>query len=179
MGDRRRFREDSEPSEGIDALEGLDRRWIHARPADAMGAVATGDEIASDLVAHAILLVAYARTIGVEIVRLDVGRLIDRRQARGFARVHQVEGNFGLAVDHHRLAGGSLHVDPMPRAAESQLDALMDQALAVGACARAYFIEQRDGALFEQPGADAAEHILRRLALDDDIVDSVSLEQLP
>ena len=64
----------------------------------------------------------------------------------------------------------------MARAAEGQLDAVMDQAFAVRARAGADFIEQSDRALFEQPGADAAEHIVRRLAFQDDVVDPVACE---
>ena len=62
--------------------------------------------------------------------------------------------------------------------AEGELDAVMDQALAVRARAGADFIEQRDRAFFEKAGADAAEHIVRRLAFQDDVVDSVGVKQL-
>ena len=53
-----------------------------------------------------------------------------------------------------------MHVDAMPRAAERQFDAVMDQALAMRARAGADLVEQRDRAFFEQAGADAAEHIV-------------------
>ena len=72
-----------------------------------------------------------------------------------------------------------MHVDAMPRAAERQFDAMVDQALAMRARTGADFIEQRHRAFFEQSGADAAEHIVRRLALQDDVVDAVSVQQLP
>ena len=67
----------------------------------------------------------------------------------------------------------------MARAAEGEFDAMMDQALAMRARAGADFIEQRHRAFFEQAGADAAEHIVRRLALQDDVVDAVGVKQLP
>ena len=177
--DRRRLRQDAEPAERIDPLEGLDRRRLDAGAADAVEAVAAGDEIAVDLAGHAVLDIGDARTVGVEIMRLDVGGLIDRGQPRGLARVHQVERHLGLAVDHHRLAGRGLHVDAVPAAAEGELDAVMDQALAVGARAGADFVEQRHRALFQKAGADAAEHVFRRLALQDDVVDAVAVKQLP
>ena len=107
-----------------------------------MESVAAGDEVAGDLMADAVLDVGDARMIGVEIMRFDVGGLIDRGQAGRLARVHQVERHFGLAVDHHRLAGGGLHVDAMARAAKSEFDAVMNQAFAVGARAGADFVEQ-------------------------------------
>ena len=64
-------------------------------------------------------------------------------------------------------------------AAECKLDAMMDQAFAMRARAGADLIEQGDRAFFQQAGADAAEHIVRGLALQDDIVDSVGVQQLP
>ena len=72
-----------------------------------------------------------------------------------------------------------MQVDAVARAAEGELDAMMDQAFAMRARAGADFVEQRHGAFFEQAGADAAEHIFRRLALQDDVVDAVSVQQLP
>src|SRR3984957_906674 len=53
VADRWRLRQDSEPAERIDSLKGLDRRRLHAGAADAMESVATGDEVAGDLVADA------------------------------------------------------------------------------------------------------------------------------
>ena len=70
----------------------------------------------------AILDIADAGMIGIEIMRLDVGGLVDGGKTGRLARVHQVERHFGLAVDHHRLAGGGLHVDAMARAAEGEFD---------------------------------------------------------
>ncbi len=67
----------------------------------------------------------------------------------------------------------------MADTAEGKLDAVMDQALAVRARAGADFIEQRHRSLLEQAGADAAEHIVRGLALEDDVVDSAIVKQLP
>ena len=64
----------------------------------------------------------------------------------------------------------------MAAAAEGEFDAVMDQPLAVRARAGADFVEQRHRAFFQQAGADAAEHIVRRLALQDDIVDAVSVQ---
>src|ERR1700722_51429 len=71
-----------------------------------------------------------------------------------------------------------MHVDAMARAAEGELDAMVDQALAVRALAGAALIEQRHRSFFEQAGADAAEHVFRRLAFQDDVVDSANVKQL-
>ena len=66
----------------------------------------------------------------------------------------------------------------MARPAEGELDPVMDQPLAVRAGSDADLIEQRHRPLFEQAGADAAEHIVRRLAFQDDVVNSVAVQQL-
>src|SRR5207302_2743447 len=83
--DRRGFRQDAEPAERIDPLVGLDCRWVYAGAADAMKTVAAGDEVAFDLVGHAVLDVADARAVAIEIERLDIGGLIDGGETRGLA----------------------------------------------------------------------------------------------
>ena len=45
--------------------------------------------------------------------------------------------------------------------------------------AGADLVQQRDGSLLEQACADAAEHVIRALPLQNDIVDAVSVQQLP
>jgi hypothetical protein len=66
----------------------------------------------------------------------------------------------------------------MARAAERQLDTMVDQALAVRARPGAYFIEQSHRPLFKEPRADSAEHIVRRLSFENDVVDSANVKQL-
>ena len=68
-----------------------------------------------------------------------------------------------------------MHVDAVPRAAEGEFHAMVDQPLAMGARAGADLVEQRHRAFLEQAGADAAEHIFRRLPLEDDVVDAVEV----
>jgi hypothetical protein len=53
---------------------------------------------------------------------------------------------------------------------------MMDEALAMGPPAGADLVEQRHGALFEQAGANPAEHIFRRLALQNDVVDTIGVK---
>src|ERR1700686_3444490 len=71
-----------------------------------------------------------------------------------------------------------MHVDAMARAAKGKLDAMVDQALAVRALAGTDLIEQVHRSFFQQAGADAAKHVIRRLAFQDDVVDSVRVKQL-
>jgi hypothetical protein len=69
-----------------------------------------------------------------------------------------------------------MYVDAVPRAAKGQFDAMMNQALAMRARAGADLVEQRHGALFEQTGPNAAEHIFRRLALQNHVVNAVKMK---
>ena len=108
-----------------------------------------------------------------------VGGLVDGGQAGGAARVHQVAGDLGLAVDHHRPAAGQrLQVDAVALAAEGQLDAIVHQALAVHALAHARLVEQVDADLLQHAGADAAEHVVGAALLEHDVVDAGLVQQL-
>jgi hypothetical protein len=138
-----------------------------------MKTVAAGDEVAFDLVADAVLDISDARAVAIEIERFDVGGLIDGGEAGRLAGVHQVERHLGLAVDHDGLAGGAVHVDAVARAAEREFDTMVHQPLAMSALPGADLVEQRHRAFLEQAGADPAEHILRRLALENDVIDAV------
>src|ERR1700693_5709955 len=80
MRNRRRLRQYPEPAERIDPLERLDRRGFDAGAADAVEAVASGDEIARQFAGDAVLDVTDERMIGVEIMRRDVNGLVDRGQ---------------------------------------------------------------------------------------------------
>jgi hypothetical protein len=53
---------------------------------------------------------------------------------------------------------------------------MVDEALAMGAPAGADLVEQRHRALFEQAGANPAEHIFRRLALQNHVVNAVKMK---
>src|ERR1700722_14589317 len=72
-----------------------------------------------------------------------------------------------------------MYIDAMPRAAKGEFDAMVDQAFAVRTLAGAHLIEQRHRSFFQQTGTDAAEHIIRRLAFQDDVIDPVGVKQLP
>ena len=67
----------------------------------------------------------------------------------------------------------------MAAATEGELDAAMDQSLAMRARAGTYFVEERDRPFFKKARANAAEHIVRRVALQNDVVDPVGVKQLP
>ena len=62
------------------------------------------------------------------------------------------------------------------RSTKGELYAVVYQPLAMSAFAGADLVEQRHGAFLEQPRPDAAENILRRLSLEDDVVDAIAMK---
>ena len=104
---------------------------------------------------------------------------VDGRQTGRLARVHQVPGELGLAIDHDVLAAGELvHVDAVALAAIQHLEAAVNQTLLVHALADAGFVHEVDADLLENAGADAAEHIVAGLPLQDHVVDAGLVQQL-
>jgi hypothetical protein len=108
------------------------------------------------------LAVAQAAAFAGQAVQADVLGLVDDRRAGGLVRVHQVVLDLGLAVDGDGLAGQRLEIDAPALAVEGQLDAVVDQPLAIEPRADADLVEQIDGALLEQAGADAGAQVLGR-----------------
>ena len=145
-----------------------------------MEAVAAGDEVAGDLVARAVLVVADARAVHVEVVNRHVRGLVHGRQVGRAARIHQIARQLGLAVDHHALAARqAFHVDAVAPTAPEHLETAVDQTLAMHARADADVVQEIDAHLLENAGADAAEHVLAGLALDDHGVDARLGQELP
>jgi len=144
-----------------------------------MESVAAGDEVAGEFMAGAVLDVADNRMVGVEIMQADIGGVVNRGEAGLVAGVHQVPCHLGLAIDRDGLAaGGAFQVEPVADPAEQQLDAVMDQSFMMQPLGDADFLEQADGALFQHAGPNPRQHIVAVLALQDDIVDAVAMQQL-
>ena len=144
-----------------------------------MEAVAARDEVAGELEVLAAVPVPHERTVAVEAVHAHVLGPVDGNGAARRARRHQVPGDLGLAVDDHVLAAGeAVQVDALAAAGPADLDARVHQPLGVQARADAGFVEHRDRALLQDAGADAAEHVLGRALLEDDVVDAGALQQL-
>jgi hypothetical protein len=114
-----------------------------------------------------------------KVVQGHVSGLIHRGQAGGLARLHQVAGQLGLAVGRHHLAAGqAVHVDGVAYPAEHQLDAVVHRAPVVHARAHAGLVQQVHRDLLQDAGADAAQHIVATLALQDHVVDAGLVQQL-
>src|SRR5688572_17187902 len=175
---RRHVGQHAEPAEGVDPLEYGQCIFRHALPADAVKAVATDDEVATEFVRAAVLEVADRGMRAVIGLGLHVQRLVVRYAANGRARLHQVARHLGLAINHDALADQIMEIDAMAPAANAEFDAVMDQAFAMHAGAAARFIDQSHRALFKHPGTYAAQHMLAGMAFQDDIVDTGLQQQL-
>ncbi len=143
-----------------------------------MKTVAAGDEVARDFLLRAVGAEGDARPVSENIAQGDILGGVDRRRADRGAAVHEILGDLGLAVDHHRLAGHFLERNAVADAVDANLDAVVHQAVAVHAAADARLVEQVHRDLFDHAGADAAEHVLAGLALENDVVDTVLMKEL-
>ena len=64
------------------------------------------------------------------------------------------------------------------RTPSERIGAVVHQALAVHALAGAGFVDKIDRDLLDHAGADASEHVLGCVPLDDDVIDAVLVQQL-
>ncbi len=66
----------------------------------------------------------------------------------------------------------------MPRTAERQFDAVVEQAFTAHASPDAGFVQKVDCCLLEHPGANPAQDIFAAATFQDDIVDAGLVQQL-
>ncbi len=76
--DGRNVGEKPEPAEGINLLEGVEALALDRGAADAVKAVAAGNVVAVDAVGDTVLLIGDIGRGTVEIMRRDVGGIVDR-----------------------------------------------------------------------------------------------------
>ena len=144
-----------------------------------MEAVAAGDDVALERLPLARVRERDARRVGREAVERDVGDL-----EAGFAAVAQARGDevlddLLLAVDRDRPpAGEPAEVDAVALAVEAQLDAAVDERLAVQTVAEAGVGEQLDRALLEDARADAVLDVLAAAVLEHDRLDPLEVEEV-
>src|SRR5215472_3896966 len=173
---RRRFRQDAEPGEGIEALIEGDLASGHHAAANAMGAIAAGDEVAGDLPGLACLAVAQDRLAG-NALQGDIRDLEMDRSAIGEAGGDQVLHHLMLAVDRDGLAGEGLEVDAVTPARKADLDAGMAKPLALQAFAETRLLQEIDRALLQHTRPDAAFDIVPAAALQNDGIDACTMQQ--
>ena len=127
-----------------------------------MEAVAAGDDVAAQLVVGALVAEADAGPLALEVVQRHVLDLEAQLAAVAQPRGDEVLDHLLLAVDRDRPPAGELgEVDAVPAPVEAQLEAVVDEALAVQALAHAGLVEQVDRALLEHAGAHARLDVRR------------------
>ncbi len=176
---RRGAGEDPEPAEGVGAvvlgqLAGRDRG-----AADAVEAVAAGDDVALEGLLLARVGERDRRAVGLQAVDRDVLDLEADVAAVAFADGDQVLDDLLLAVDRDRPpAGQRAQVDAVALAVEAQLDPVVDEPLAVQPVAQAGVGQQLDRALLEHPGAHPLLHVLAAARLEHDRPDPLEVEEV-
>src|SRR6185312_516275 len=147
-------------------------RWA----ADAVVAVATCDEIASNLLRSAIFSKTDFRLRGIKIVDRNVFDFENDLAVRVETGRDEVFDHFLLAVDGDAAAAGQFkHIDAVRLSIEAQLEAVVTKAFAAHAVADAGFIEEIDCTLFENTGADTAFNVFAAVRFDDDGIDSLQM----
>jgi hypothetical protein len=71
-----------------------------------------------------------------------------------------------------------MHVDVMARATEADVDAVVDEALALHAVAESDGVQKISRALFEDAGADAVDNVFLAAGFEDDGVDAVQMQKM-
>ena len=171
--------QDTEPRERILPLVDAQLRGGNRRTADAVEAVAAGDEVARDLVRRAVDRARDARCRTGEVVHLHVGHLEMERPARGHTRRDQVLHDLVLAVDGDGPAAGQRrHVDVMPQSVEGDGDARVPQTFAAKPVADADLVHEIHRALLEHAGTDARDDVFLAAILEDDRVDALQVQQV-
>ena len=125
------------------------------------------------------MLIRDIRRVAVEVVHRDVVRLEQQRQPGLEPRGDQILDHLRLPVDDDRPAAGELaHRHVVPLGLELEMDAVVDDALAVEALGDSAAVEQVDGALLQHAGADARLDVVAAPVLEHDRLDTGAVQQL-
>ena len=130
--------------------------------------------------ALAVFAKAHAGCGAVKVMNLDVVGLVVGHQTCSLARVHEVAGDFGLAIDHHFLSpsqGGQ--IDAVACAFEKQIKARVHQAFLFEALVHTRLRQHVQGHLLKHTGSNSTQYILWALTLQNDGVDARFVQQLP
>ena len=118
------------------------------------------------------------RTLALEVVHRDVRHLEVERPTRLEAKADEVLDDLGLAVDHDRPPAGEVaERDPVALARELQLDAVVDEALALEALSGARLDQEVDDALLEHARAHAFD-VLAAPVFEDHRVDALEVQEV-
>ena len=170
--------QDTEPAEGIDALVFLADGGGDRAAADAVVAVAAGDDVAVQVVRLVGVGVADAGVGAVDVVQGNVLGF-EQHALAGEDSLDQVFGHLGLAIDRDVLAfGQASQVDAERLAVQADAEAGVGQAFLAQAMGDAGAVQQRDRALFQHAGADAAFDVGAGAAFQHQALDAGDVQKL-
>src|SRR5215210_159780 len=179
LGGGRDLGEDPEPGERVIELVEAQHPFGDRRAADAVEAVAAGDRVAAELLLHPLVCETDTRLVRVDVVQRDVVDLEEQRAAGVQPGRDQVLDHLLLAVDRDRPPLGELlEGDPVALAVEAELDALVDETLAVKPVGEAKLGEQIDCALLEDARPDPLLHVFPTAVLEHHALDPLSPEEM-
>ena len=167
----------AEPAERIVALEHAEHAVGNARPANAVEAVAAGDEVAFDLLRPALMREADLRPLRRQLMHADAVDLEQQRPAVDQSLRHQILHHLLLAVDGDEFADQRLEFDAVQFAIDADIDAAVALTLALHARADADIDQKFGGPMLDQPGADAVLDVIAAAVLDDDGFDALQMQQ--
>jgi hypothetical protein len=144
-----------------------------------MEPVAAGQKIAGELVRLPILAKRDAGLVGIDVAHRDAVDVEQEIPAGVEPRRDQVLDDFVLCVDGNRAPARQLRkVDPVTPPAEAELDAVVDEALALHPLADAGLGEKVDGALFEHAGPNRALDLVPAADFEHDRLDALQMKQM-
>jgi hypothetical protein len=145
-----------------------------------MKSVAAGDEVRVQFMGVAVMVVADdgVRVSAVEVVDRDIARLKAQRQTVLHAGRDQVLDDLGLPVDGDGASARELiHRDAVALAVEAEEDATVAKPLSREPVAEADLVQDIDGPLLKDPGADPRLDVVAVARLEHDGVDTGTLQQ--
>ena len=176
---RRSVGHQTEPAERVNALVFGTQLSRGSLARYAVEAVAAGHVIAIQAVLFALVLEGHVGGVGGHIVRLHCAGFVVSFQTRGGTCVHQVLGNFDLAVADHDIAAGQLfQVDAGALAVDGNLNAFVHMSFGVHTLGNAGFAHQVGETLLEDTGTDTAQHVIAGNTFQDDVTDTFAGQQL-
>lgn len=170
--------QNAQPSEWIDALENLDAARRNRISADAVKAVTPGDEIAADFAVDIVVGESDSRLFGFHILHADIRYFEKEWPSCGATRGNQILDDFVLAIDGNPAARQRRHIDAAAPPVHVEIDSVMEHRFALKPGADAALHHEIDCRLLQNTGANTLNHVILRLVLDDDGIDTRQMEQV-
>src|SRR6185437_1158140 len=162
------LRENSQPSEWVVAFENAQHSVWNAGPADAVKAIAAGDEIAGHLLLTALVPETDLWVLCRHIVDAHVFDFEMQRFPVGKMERHKVLHHLLLTVNRDTLLDESLEINAMQIAVDANVDAPVRHALTAHALANSEINEQIRRPMLDEARANPVFDVVTATVFDDD-----------